>query len=191
MKNRELSKQKFLVMQTTLGCFFFSSFIPGSLQGFDQRWKNMLLNLQQISSYFVLTQQEVLLLRLFYTVIIQSSYCTHVVWFVLLSHTWIDQCNSYLGAWASAIHMRSMLHAKRGRWEEWDVSYTLLRFPPVSKISIISCRLVSHLTGSPKRITAGAVKKRYHYVEISVRSRLHHNWINKWIHPFIILQGKS
>lgn len=168
MKNREPSKQISWKVSITLrlrkllsDVVFFSSFIPGSLQGFDQRWKNMLLNLQQISSYFVLTQQEVLLLRLFYTVIIQSSYCTHVVWFVL-SHTWIDQCNTYLGAWASAIHMRSMLHAKRGRWEEWDVSYTLLRFPPVSKISIISCRLVSHLTGSPKRITAGAVKKRYY-----------------------------
>lgn len=60
----------------------------------------------------------------------------------------------YRGECASAIHMRSMLQASRGRWGIAWVLWTLLRLPLVSKTSIISCRLVSHRIGSPNKTTA-------------------------------------
>lgn len=60
----------------------------------------------------------------------------------------------YRGECASAIHMRSMLQASRGRWGIFWVWWRLLRLPLVNKMSIISCRFVSHRIGSPNRITA-------------------------------------
>lgn len=65
---------------------------------------------------------------------------------------WISK--SYRGECASAIHMRSMLQASRGRWGIAWVLWTLLRLPLVNKTSITSCRLVSHRIGSPNKITA-------------------------------------
>ena len=76
-----------------------------------------------------------------------------------ISITALIHCG-YRGDWASAIHMRSMLQASRGRWGSFWVWWAPLRFPLVRRISIISWRLVSHRMGSPNRITAGPGREK-------------------------------
>lgn len=61
----------------------------------------------------------------------------------------------HLGILASAIHRRSMLQARTGRWGYGISCSSAPGFPLLRSMSIISCRLVSHLTGSPNRITPG------------------------------------
>lgn len=81
----------------------------------------------------------------------------------------------YRGECASAIHMRSMLQASRGRWGLFWVLWTLPRLPLVSKTSTISCRLVSHRIGSPNRTTAvcGGQRLTQNLVDINNST---HNW---------------
>lgn len=67
---------------------------------------------------------------------------------ILFSHT------RYLGFFASAIHSRSMLQARTGIWGYRAEFQILSGFPFVMSTSTISWRLVSHLIGSPNKITA-------------------------------------
>lgn len=60
---------------------------------------------------------------------------------------------SYLGILASAIHRRSMLLARTGRWGYGAVTRPVPGFPLLRRTSIISCRFVSQRTGSPRRRT--------------------------------------
>lgn len=61
---------------------------------------------------------------------------------------------NHLGFLASAIHSRSMLQARTGMWGyRWELQ-SLSGFPLVSSTSTISWRLVSHLIGSPNKMTA-------------------------------------
>lgn len=60
----------------------------------------------------------------------------------------------YRGDGASAIHIRSMLQARTGSWADSWGSYTQPGLPLVRSTSISSCRLVSHLIGSPNRMIA-------------------------------------
>lgn len=48
-----------------------------------------------------------------------------------------------------------MLQARTGRWGYGISCSSAPGFPLLKSTSIISCRLVSHLTGSPNRITPG------------------------------------
>lgn len=57
----------------------------------------------------------------------------------------------HLGILASAIHRRSMLLARTGRWGYGTVPRPVPGFPLLRRTSIISCRLVSQRTGSPRR----------------------------------------
>lgn len=59
----------------------------------------------------------------------------------------------HLGILASAIHRRSMLLARTGRWGYGAVTRPVPGFPLLRRTSIISCRLVSQRTGSPRRRT--------------------------------------
>lgn len=72
-----------------------------------------------------------------------------------MKHPKIYKHAFYLGILASAIHRRSMLQARTGRWG-YGISFSSAPgLPLLRSTSIISCRLVSHLTGSPNRITPG------------------------------------
>lgn len=62
--------------------------------------------------------------------------------------------NTNLGMHASAIHRRSILQANTGRWGYGISLGAIFGFPFVNKISVINCKFVSHLTGSPNNITA-------------------------------------
>lgn len=68
-------------------------------------------------------------------------------------------CVGYRGEGASAIHIRSMLQASTGSWADSWGSYTQPGLPLVRSTSINSCRLVSHLTGSPNRMIAMATQE--------------------------------
>lgn len=59
-----------------------------------------------------------------------------------------------LGFLASVIHMRSMLQASTGMWGYSSDVTGFPGFPLVRRTSMISWRLVSHLIGSPNRMTA-------------------------------------
>jgi hypothetical protein len=65
----------------------------------------------------------------------------------------------YLGNAASAIHKRSALAAKIGKCERGGRRIGDDGFPLVIKTSIINCKQVSHLTGSPKRTIASIGRK--------------------------------
>lgn len=72
-----------------------------------------------------------------------------------MNYTKINTSAFYLGILASAIHRRSMLQARTGRWGYGIPSGSAPGFPLLKSTSIISCRLVSHLTGSPNKTTPG------------------------------------
>ncbi len=65
----------------------------------------------------------------------------------------------YLGKAASAIHSRSAFEAKIGRCDTGGRIIGDEGLPFVIKTSIINCKHVSHLTGSPNRTTASIGKK--------------------------------
>lgn len=73
----------------------------------------------------------------------------------------------YLGFFASAIHSRSMLHARTGMWGYRMELQGLSGLPLVRRTSTISWRLVSHLIGSPNKMTAvrtnGQRRKSYNW----------------------------
>jgi hypothetical protein len=66
---------------------------------------------------------------------------------------------NYLGNAASAIHKRSEFAARIGKCETGGRIIGDDGFPLVIKTSIINCKAVSHLTGSPKRTIASIGKK--------------------------------
>jgi hypothetical protein len=66
---------------------------------------------------------------------------------------------NYLGNAASAIHKRSEFAARIGKCEIGARIIGDDGFPLVIKTSIINCKHVSHLTGSPKRTIASIGKK--------------------------------
>lgn len=68
----------------------------------------------------------------------------------------------YLGDWASATHIRSILQANTGIWGYVAWWYGFPGQPLVRRTSIINWRLVSHLTGSPNRTIAARQLKIMH-----------------------------
>lgn len=66
----------------------------------------------------------------------------------------------HLGMLASAIHRRSMLLARTGRWGYGAVARPAPGCPLLRRTSVISCRFVSQRTGSPRRRTPKSQRHR-------------------------------
>jgi len=86
--------------------------------------------------------------------------------YLFTNKPWQNDINTFtlqdLGIGASDIHMRSVLHAKTGICGYGILVTTSDGRPLDIKTSTISCRLVSHRTGSPNSTTAAHKYQQHH-----------------------------
>lgn len=92
----------------------------------------------------------------------KSTLCVYMFMWLTMTAMWgrerdmgkFTNLKPDLGFLASATHRRSMLQASTGMWGYCRVVTAFPGFPLVRRTSTISWRFVSHLIGSPNRITA-------------------------------------